>query len=235
MGFAVIHQYSAFLSYDDFLTGDMSGQFFVEEFNLARKNLNDSSIPSKVLVTEISSLCTFAPYNERNNCLWKGLHNIQLLLQYGSYSNVLGTMNWCTWYTGGLDYTFNVFSGPDETELSPVGLTLKVLNDHLYKIVDKKTKLQSGSVELTISHNDDFSKMSVFILNKSKTAQSIPLNITGFTGNPATSTKWVYQSETVDEWSQAITYTQATSTDITDITDVTIEVEPLSCTVYDFN
>ncbi len=207
----------------------------VERFIIARGNLNDSSIPSKVLVTEISSLSVFAPANAKNNCAWKGLHNIQLLLQYGSYPNVIGTMNWVTWYQGGLENTYNVFSDSKETTLSPVGLSLKVVNDHVYPVVDKKTKLNNDAVEITVSHNMNFSKMSVFILNKSKKNQSVPLSITGFTGNVTQNTKCVYQPEFIDEWSQSLTYKQSSISDLKAIMNVSINVPPLSCTIYDFN
>jgi PKD repeat protein len=240
MGFAVIHQYSTMQTYSDFLNKDMinwngHSEIMIENFLTARKNLNDQSIPSKVIVTEISSHCTYAPANPKNNCVWKGLHNIQLLLQYGSYANVIGTMNWVTWYLGGLENTFNVFSGADETTLSPVGLTLQVLNDHLYPLVDKKTKVNSNEVEITISHSVDFSRMSVFILNKSKSMQTVSLSIPDFTGNPANNTKWVYQPATIDEWSQKVTYQQSSSTDLSAVTGISTDVPALSCTVYDFN
>jgi len=240
MGFAVIHQYSPMQTYNEFLTMDIlnwkgSNEIMVERFLSARNKLNDPEIPSKVIVTEISSLCTYAPANPKNNCVWKGLHNIQLLLQYGSYSNVIGTMNWVTWYKGGLENTFNVFSDGTETSLSPVGMTLQVLNDHLYPIVDKKTKLNSNAIEITVSHTTDFSRMSVFILNKSKSRQSVMLNITGFTGNAVNNQKWVYQPETIDEWSQNITYLQNSSNDLSSVKNSSVTVPELSCTVYDFN
>ena len=240
MGFAVIHQYSPMQSYSDFLNKDMlnwnsGNEIMIENFLTALKNLNDQSIPSKVIVTEISSLCTYAPANPKNNCIWKGLHNIQLLLQYGSYANVIGTMNWVTWYQGGLENTFNVFSGADETTLSPVGLTLQVLNDHLYPLVDKKSKVNSNEVEITISHSLDFSRMSVFILNKSKSMQTVSLSIPDFTGNPANNTKWVYQPVTIDEWSQKVTYQQSSSTDLSAVEGINTDVPALSCIVYDFN
>jgi hypothetical protein len=240
MGFAVIHQYSAMQTYNDFLTRDMlnwkgSNEIMVERFLTARKNLNDSEIPSKVIVTEISSLCTYAPRNPKNNCAWKGLHNIQLLLQYGSYPEVIGTMNWATWYNGGLENTYNIFSDDTETTLSPMGITLQLLNDHLYPIVDKKTTQNNNAVEITISHTSDFSRMSVFMLNKSKTEQSVLLNITEFLGNASKNTKWVYQPETIDEWSQKISYKQSTVSDLKSVKNTSVTIPALSCTVYDFN
>lgn len=240
MGFAVIHQYSPMQTYNDFLTMDLlnwkgSTEIMIERFLAARNKLNDPEIPSKVIVTEISSLCTYAPRNPKNNCVWKGLHNIQLLLQYGSYPEVIGTMNWVTWYNGGLENTYNVFSDGSETWLSPVGMTLQVLNDHLYPIVDKKTKLNGNAVEMTVSHTADFSRMSVFILNKSKSEQTVLVNNTQFTGNASKNTKWVYQPETVDEWSQKLTYQQSVSTDLKAVRNTSVTVSPLSCTVYDFN
>jgi len=240
MGFAVIHQYSTMQNYSDFLNKEMlnwngSNEIMVERFLTARSNLNDNSIPSKVIVTEISSLCTYAPANPKNNCIWKGLHNIQLLLQYGSYTNVIGTMNWVTWYQGGLENTYNVFSGADETALSPVGVTLQLLNDHLYPVVEKKTKVNNNEVEITISHSVDFSRMSVFILNKSKSIQTVSLSIPNFTGNPANNTKWIYQPATIDEWSQNVTYQQSSITDLSAVTGISTDVPALSCTVYDFN
>ena len=240
MGFAVIHQYSPMQTYNEFLTMNLlswkgNSEIMVDRFITARNNLKDSDIPSKVIVTEISSLCTYAPKNSKNNCVWKGLHNIQLLLQYGSYSNVIGTMNWVTWYNGGLENTYNIFSDGTETTLSPVGITLQVLNDHLYPIVDKKTKLNNNAVEITVSHTVDFSRMSIFILNKSKIMQSVPLNITDFTGNATNNTKWVYQPETIDEWSQSLTYLKSNTTDLKAVKDISVDVPALSCTVYDFN
>jgi len=240
MGFAVIHQYSTMQNYSDFLNKDMlnwngSTEIMVERFLAARNNLNDQSIPSKVIVTEISSLCTYAPANPKNNSIWKGLHNIQLLLQYGSYANVIGTMNWVTWYHGGLENTYNVFSGADETSLSPVGVTLQLLTEHLYPIIDKKTKLNNNQVEITISHSLDFSRMSVFILNKSKSIQTVSLSIPDFIGNPANNTRWVYQPSMIDEWSQSVSYLQSSSTDLSAVTGISTDVPPLSCTVYDFN
>ncbi len=240
MGFAVIHQYSPMQTYNDFLTRDMlnwkgSNEIMVERFLFARNKLNDPEIPSKVIVTEISSLCTYAPKNPKNNCAWKGLHNIQLLLQYGSYPEVIGTMNWVTWYNGGLDNTYNIFSDATETTLSPVGITLQLLNDHLFPIVNKKTTQNNNAVEITVSHTSDFSGMSVFILNKSKTEQSVLLNIPEFAGNVSNNTKWVYQPETIDEWSQNLTYLKSSNTDLTIAKDVSVDVPALSCTVYDFN
>ena len=240
MGFAVIHQYSAMQTYNDFLTKDMlnwkgSNEIMVERFLTACKNLNDPEIPSKVIVTEISSLCTYAPQNPKNNCAWKGLHNIQLLLQYGSYPEVIGTMNWVTWYNGGLENTYNIFSDDTETTLSPVGSSLQLLNDHLYPLVDKKTTQNNNSVEITVSHRSDFSGMSVFIINKSKTEQSVLLNINDFTGNTSKNTKWVYQPETVDEWSLKLTYQQSKSSDLQAVKNTSVTVPALSCTVYDFN
>lgn len=240
MAFAVIHQYSAIQNYSDFLNKDMlswngSNEIMIERFNTARTSLNDASITTKVLVTEISSLSVFAPASAKNNCVWKGLHNIQLLLQYGSYPNVMGTMNWVTWYKGALENTYNVFSDYNETSLSPMGATLKVVNDHVYPIVDKKITHNNNAIEVTVSHTTDFSKMSVFILNKSKVKQTVPLNITGFTGKIADNTKCVYQPDAIDEWSQSITYKQSSVTHLKAITNVSISVPPLSCTIYDFN
>ncbi len=240
MGFAVIHQYSAMQTYNDFLSKDMlnwngSNEIMVQRFIDARNKLNDTSIPSKVIVTEISSLCTYAPLNPKNNCAWKGLHNMQLLLQYGSYANVIGTMNWVTWYMGGLENTYNVFSDRSESALSPVGISLQVLNDHLYPLVDKKTQQNNNTIEITVSHTANFALMSVFIINKSKSTQIVSLNIIGFTGNATNNTKWVYQPETIDEWSQSLTYLQSKNTDVTSVKGASVNVPPLSCTVYDFN
>jgi hypothetical protein len=243
LGFAVIHQYSPIEKYSDFLTKDLvnwkgdgsDDEIMVDRFMDAINTLNDPTIPTKVIVTEISSLCTYAPPSPENNCVWKGLHNLQLLLQYGSYPNVIGTMNWVTWYSGGLENTFNIFSSGTETDLSPVGMTLQVLNDHLYPIVDKKVKFNNNAVEVTVSHTTAFSAMSVFILNKSKNTQTVTINIPTFAGDPTNNSKWVYQPGTVDEWSQSLTYEKSLITDLSSVSSASVNVPPLSCTVYDFN
>ncbi len=244
MGFAVVHQYSAFTTYEMFrdldverinLTDDFDSynQIFVDHFNKARTELNDPAIPSKVLVTELSSHCTYEPANPKNNSLWKGLHNIQLLLINASRPNVLGTMNWVTWYAGTIDKTFNVFTDDQQDTLSPVGMTLSVVGDHLYPVT--KTRLQPApNVELWVSHSQDWSKMSVFILNRSKYVRTLDLNIADFVGDSTKSTKWVYSAAALDEWSQSPYYNRYNS-NLTSVVDARVTVPPLSCTIYDFD
>jgi hypothetical protein len=88
---------------------------------------------------------------------------------------------------------------------------------------------------VTVSHTTAFSAMSVFILNKSKNTQTVTINIPTFAGDPTNNSKWVYQPGTVDEWSQSLTYEKSLITDLSSVSSASVNVPPLSCTVYDFN
>ncbi len=244
MGFAVIHQYSAFKTYENFLAKDMTtliggdgrAQLFIDHFNEAYASLSVNKRPKtdKVIVTEMSSHCTSEPANVKNNSIWKGLHNIQLILDTASRPNVIGTMNWVTWYNGGLDKTFNIFTDSNEDTLTPVGLSLAVVNGHLYPEVERKIKPDGENIEITVSRTADRSKTSIFILNKTKTAKNILLLVPSLMGGVTSWSKSVYKATDTDEWSQNVVYTDYPDQVSFDAqVGETVELPPLSYTVYD--
>ena len=233
MGFVITHQYTGLRTYEEYLSNKTAQVGTVNDFDTAAEKVNLPADKRKLILTEMSS---YSPGEESvstpadKNCTWKGLLNIDQQLSIASKRYTYGFMNWVTYYSGGLTEPFNCYT-EDKKSLTPVGLSCKVVSDNLYNNLGTRYNALGSALYVWISHNDEKSKMSIFILNKTKSSECANINISGFTGIYQCD-EWVYSG--ADEWSTTPTYKQVASS-VCCNKFISLNVLPLSVTVLNFN
>ncbi len=189
------------------------------------------SASQKLFVTEISS---YSPQIDEeagaiSNVLWKGLLNIQMNLEVLGRPYTNAAIFWNTRWNDEANLSYNAFS-PDYT-LTPNGLSIAAYSNFLYNNLGGKIASTSGYSTLWVSHNDDLSKMSVFLMNRAETATKISVTINGYKGN-FKHEKWVYSGD-----SPSATEVSLSKKETENISGKTfsITLPPLSLTILNFN